>query len=99
MVYLLYRVFFANFVGPGWLEFKWFLSLIIVWNFIAFLGHLLREGIDPAQYVKPPGQGTYFSVNHFSDYLFYLCSLDHLFLVPSFLFLAAALKKWGKSSC
>ena len=76
-------------------EFTMFLWLILSWNFLTFVGHALREYVNPANFIMVDGEFIAYTINDFADVLFYLSHLDHLLLVPSFVFLLLALRKWG----
>lgn len=99
MGYLLYHLYRNHVAGPGWLEFKWFLWLIILWNFITFSGHLMDELIDPHKFILSGEETVSFSIAGWTDCLFYLTRLDHLVLVPSFIMLLLAIRKWERQSC
>ncbi|MBU0484344.1 MAG: hypothetical protein KKB30_07505 [Proteobacteria bacterium] len=94
MGYLLFRLYKIEMVGPGWFEFKGFLWLILVWNFLTFSGHWLNEYVSPAKFAKVDGHTIAFYLRSLTDAFFYLTRLDHLFLVPALAFLLLALRKW-----
>ena len=98
MIYLLYRVFSNRISGPGWFEFKGFLWLIIAWNVLTFTGHWMREFVNPERFTKHNSQIISFAITDLFDTVFYITRLDHLLLVPSFLFLLIALQKWRHTS-
>jgi hypothetical protein len=98
IVYLLYKIFRTNLNEPGWFEFKVFLWLIIGWNVLTFSGHWMRESVNPAGFSKVDGRTVSYAVNGVVDAYFYLTRLDHLLLVPAFIFLFLALRKWGDQS-
>lgn len=98
MFYLLYRLRVFSPSGPGWKEFKLFVWLIIFWNVLTFYGHWHRELIDPAKFLHSGGRTTGFIISGPMDVLFYISRLDHLLLLPAFLFLLAALMRWRKHS-
>lgn len=98
MGYMLYLVYHIGLTAAGWLHFKSFLRLILLWNFLTFSGHWLREFVDPDKFVKVDGQTVGYTISNFTDAVFYLSRLDHLVLVPAFLFLLLALKKWRRYS-
>ena len=100
MSYLLFRVYRIPLTGPGWFEFKGFLWLILLWNCLTFTGHWLREIVEPAHFIisTPEGHIIAFTITRPADLVLYLSQLDHLLLVPSFLFLLLALKKWRQFS-
>ena len=98
MGYLLYRIMSTRIEGPGWIEFKLFLITILLWNFLTFTGHWIHEVIDTTKFISQNGKTVAFKLTGFLDYYFYLTRLDHLALVPAFLFLLLALKKWSRAS-
>ena len=94
MIYLLYRVYINRITGPGWFEFKGFLWLIISWNLLTFAGHWMLEFVNPERFMKDGALIISFAITDLFDAVFYITRLDHLLLVPSFLFLLVALHKW-----
>jgi len=96
MGYLLYRVYSFRIKDPGWFEFKGFLWLIILWNILTFSGHWMREIVNPARFISQGNQVTAFIITDSFDAFFYLTRLDHILLVPSFIFLLLALQKWRR---
>lgn len=95
MAYMLFRINRMRPSGTGWLEFRLFLVLIILWNCLTFTGHWLRETVDPEKFITLAGDIIAYDIKNFTDFIFYFSQLDHLLLVPSFIFLLLALKKWG----
>lgn len=94
MVYLLTRIRSMELPGSGWLEFKTFLWLVLFWNLITFSGHWLDEFVADEQFVRG-GEGIVaFRLESVADLVYYLSRLDHLVLVPAFVFLLLALRKW-----
>ncbi|MDX1776528.1 MAG: hypothetical protein R3297_08090 [Desulfobulbales bacterium] len=98
MGYLLYRIVSNRIEGPGWSEFKLFLVTILLWNFLTFTGHWLHEVVDASKFMSRNGVTVAYKPGGFTDYYYYLTRLDHLVLVPSFVFLLLALKKWSQPS-
>jgi hypothetical protein len=96
MGYLLYRVYHNRITGSGWFEFKSFLWLIILWNILTFSGHWMREIVNPERFIRQGTQVTALVITDSFDTFFYLTRLDHLLLVPSFVFLFLALQKWRR---
>lgn len=94
MGYLLFRVYRSHVTGPGWFEFKGFLWLIIFWNILTFAGHCMDEVVDLHKFTTIGGDPVAFRITDWSDSFFYLTRLDHLLLVPSFIMLLLALRKW-----
>ena len=96
MIYLMYRVYSNRITGPGWFEFKCFLWLIILWNILTFSGHWMSEIVNQDRFIKEGAHVREFIITDIFDAFFYLTRLDHLLLVPSFLFLLFALQKWRR---
>ena len=96
MAYLLFRLQRIQLKTYDWFEFKMFLWLIIAWNVLTFSAHALGESVDKAKFIFLTGELVAFSIDDFADAWFYLSQLDHLLLVPSFIFLLLALRKWER---
>ncbi len=94
--YLLYKIYRSRFNDPGWIEFKSFLWLLICWNLLTFTGHWMREFLEPGKLIKDEGRTVEMTIDGAWDFLFYLTRLDHLLLVPAFLLLFLALRKWRR---
>jgi hypothetical protein len=97
MVFLLLRMRKSRLIGPGWLEFRGFLWLIILWNVLTFAGHWMREGIPAEQFMVHSGRISAFHVNSVFDLIFYLTRLDHLLLVPAFFLLLLSIRNWERA--
>lgn len=82
----------------GWKEFRLFLWLLIAWSLLTFAGHWLHELVARDKFFVLAGEISAFRVESFADGLFYLSRLDHLLLLPAFLFLLSALRKWSQST-
>ena len=94
MAYLLFRLYHIKLKGVGWAEFKVFVLLVIAWNCLTFSGHWFNEFIPSDRFIKVDSQTVSYTLNSTLDLVFYLSRLDHLVLVPAFLFLLLALRKW-----
>jgi len=94
MGYLLFRLYSIRPKGAGWLEFKIFLWLLIAWNATTFAGHWMDEFVAKEKFIKAHGRTLAFMIENLQDALYYLTRLDHLILIPSFVFLLLALRKW-----
>lgn len=97
MVYLLIRFHLMRIQGKGWREFKAFIWLLVLWNLMTFSGHWMDELVSREKFIKSNGSTLSFVADNFLDVLFYLTRLDHLLLVPAFIFLLLALRKWRAS--
>jgi hypothetical protein len=95
MVFLLLRISRGRLTGAGWKQFKGFLWLMLFWNALTFTGHWMREGVAPVHFVRQSGNLIAFQVNTLFDLIFYLSMLDHLLLVPAFILLFLAIRKWS----
>jgi len=96
MGYMLTRVCLTKNTGPGWLEFKSFLVLLLLWNLLTFLGHWMMEFVPPHKFISANGRTVAYSLQGPWDFFFYLSRLDHLLLVPALGSLLLALKKWSR---
>lgn len=94
MGYLLLRIYRIQMKTSGWFEFRVFLWLIVAWNLLTFFGHWLNEFVADSKFIQSDGETVAFSITSVEDTWFYLTRFDHLLLVPSFLFLFLALRKW-----
>lgn len=80
--------------GSGWFEFKLSIWLIILWNILTFYGHWHQELISPDKFVRTGGKIAAFIISRPLDLFFYFSRLDNLLLLPAFLCLLLALRKW-----
>ena len=94
MAYLLWSLLRMRMSGPGWLEFKIFLGTLICWNLLTFSGHWMNEFVDKGKLTRVDGHVVSFHITTLFDAFYYLSRLDHLILVPAFVFLLLALRKW-----
>lgn len=98
MVFLLYRLRHPQtrplVEGRGWYAFRLFIWLIILWNLLTFYGHWHDEVISADKFVLVDGKRTALIINHPLDLLYYFSRLDHLILLPAFLCLLQALRRW-----
>jgi len=100
MCYLFWGVRKSAFKAQGWRYLQVFCVLIILWNVLAFAGHILALHIHNsdfthgASYLITRLQGPFTSVK----FWYYFAQLDHLFSIPSFFFLYLAMKDIYHSS-
>lgn len=97
LVYLVFRIYSLRMQGRGWGSFRVFLWLLILWNLMTFSGHWMDEFVAREKLIKSNGLTASFVAENFFDVIYYLTRLDHLVLVPSFVFLLLALRKWRGS--
>lgn len=96
LLFLLNRLRRLKTSDYGGFEFKLFLWLIILWNALAFHEHWYQETINPDKFIRTAGKISGFIISTPLDALYYFSRMDHLLLLPAFLFLMAALNKWRK---
>jgi hypothetical protein len=97
MLILLWRLKKARLAGSGWLEFKIFLWLILLWNVLTFTGHWMHEVVAAEHFMRHGDRVLAFRVDTLFNLIFYLTRLDHLLLVPAFFLLLLAIRKWGQN--
>ncbi|PLX78814.1 MAG: hypothetical protein C0616_13235 [Desulfuromonas sp.] len=95
MAYLLYRLYSHQVKEVGWTEFKIFLWLLFAWNLLTFAGHWMSEHVAKSQFLRVGADIDSFTADGWFDVIFYLTRLDHIILVPAFVFLLIALRKWS----
>jgi hypothetical protein len=98
MAFLLFHFIQKKWQGPGWSQFKGFTILIICWNAVTFVNHWLNEITPKTRFISIDGLIQSYRIETVSDALFYICSLDHLILVPAILMLYAALLQWKRTA-
>lgn len=98
MLYPLYHISLREKGKPGWGCFKGFLWTICLWNAVAFASHWLGNRIPPERYQTEAGRITGLRIDSLTEALFYLTKLEHLVLVPSFLLLLLALRRWNRTA-
>ncbi|PLX50696.1 MAG: hypothetical protein C0613_03450 [Desulfobulbaceae bacterium] len=97
MIGLLVNQHYRQLRGPGWRHFKLFLRLILLWNIQAFSGHWMHESVAADKFITINGRTVAFQITSLFDLLFYITRLDHLVLVPAFIFLFMAIKRWQET--
>ncbi len=98
MAFLLWQVRKRKWRGSGWKNFVGFLYCILLWNTLTFTGHWLREIVERNHFIVSKGKTIAYQITSLTDLIFYLSRLDHLVLVPAFMFLALALYRWRQQS-
>ncbi len=78
----------------GWPAFKKCLGFLLAWNILTASGHILDEFQDPARIIRSGGRIIAYRADNLIDFYFYLTRLDHLLLVPAFIFLLMAILRW-----
>lgn len=97
IVYLLFRAYREGYRERGWFEFRLFLWIMAAWCVFTITTGWLHGSLEPESFVRNAGGGIEsFIVRDFSGALYYLGRFNDLFLVPAFIFLLLALKKWSR---
>jgi hypothetical protein len=91
MTFLLFRLLLEKLPARSWRMFKYFLIFIILWNILTFVGHMMNEMVDTAKIIKSNGHAIGFWVESLFDLFYYMTRLDHILLVPAFIFLYISL--------
>lgn len=101
LCYLIWDVRRSAFRSRGWRFLQVFCVLMILWNMVAFTGHILAAYVNSADYVSDTGyldarlQGPFTGVKLW----YYFSRLDHLFSVPSLFFLYLSMRAIYHSRC
>jgi len=92
--YLVWDIRRSGFSGKGWQYLKWFCRLMIVWNALAFIGHLAQMALPPHAIVIPDGylSSSLAAPFGFGRILYFLTALDHLIITPALFFLFLAMR-------
>ncbi len=101
LCYLIWDVQRSKFRSMGWRYLQVFCVLMILWNALAFTGHILGAFVHSEDYVAGAGylnaslQGPLTAVK----FWYYFSRLDHPFSVPSLFFLFLGMRAIYRSSC
>lgn len=79
---------------PGWQFFRRFLYLILCWNVLTFIAHLLDLSPLTDNSILINGRVTGYTIDSAASALYYFARFDHLILVPALYFLMRALQVW-----
>lgn len=80
--------------APGWRSFQKFLYLILFWNILTFIEHIMDIGPIAENIIRSNGAATGFLLDSAAGAFYYVSRLDHLVLVPALYFLMHALQIW-----
>jgi len=97
MGYLFFRLRSTQTQGRGWLDFKIFILLLVAWNIVTFTGHWMNAFVVDEKLLKIHSTDFSITIQNVREAIYYVTRLDHLILVPAFVFLLLALRKWRKS--
>ncbi|MFO7760643.1 MAG: hypothetical protein R6V20_03430 [Desulfobia sp.] len=96
VAYLLYQIYRQGYREEGWPEFRLFLWFIVVWCVFTITAGWLHGSVEPENFIRNAGgRVESLIVSNFGDVLYYLGRLNDLFLVPAFIFLLLAIRKWS----
>jgi hypothetical protein len=90
----------TSFTGRGWRYLQLFCVLMIGWNMIAFIGHLVGDYLDPQAFLQTDCylQTLLLSPLTLHKYLYFITKLDHLICVPALFFLFLGLRSFYRSA-
>lgn len=83
---------------PGWPFFRRFLYLVLLWNVLTFIEHIMDLGPLADNVVRLNGVATGYTLDSAAGVFYYLTRLDHLILVPALYFFMRALQVWTAKS-
>jgi hypothetical protein len=94
LLFLIWQVKYERLVGlPGFRQIRWACGLFVLWNIVAFLGHLSEMLLIPQAFQGQQGDlSQRLIMSRISAWIYYLTKLDHLILVPAFFLLFRGLK-------
>jgi len=98
--YLLWDIRRTLFTGKGWRYLQFFCILMLLWNGMAFVGHIAGVYLDPGDVQRLNGylSGTLTGPLNSHKIIYVFTKLDHLFLVPALFFLFLAMRCFYKNS-
>lgn len=98
--YLLWDIRRTSFTGKGWRYLQLFCILMLLWNIMAFVGHIAGVYLDPNDVQRVSGylSGTLMGPFNQLKIIYIFTKLDHLFLVPALFFLFLGMRSFYKNS-
>lgn len=101
LCYFFWDIRRSSFPSKGWRYLQLFCVFMVLWNIVAFTGHLLATSIESGDMIKESG---YFSARITSPIttiklIYYLTKLDHIFSVPAMFCLYLCLRSLYLTSC
>jgi len=98
--YLFWGVRQSAFKSRGWRFLQIFCVFMVMWNVVAFTGHMLAFHIHSSDFSHEAGYLSTRLLGPFSGvkFWYYFTQLDHLFSIPSLFFLYLAMKNIYHSS-
>ncbi len=94
LCYLFWDIRRSSFPIKSWRYLQYFCILMILWNIVAFTGHIVEIHIDSADIIKDNG---YLSIHIAGPIttiklIYYVAKLDHIFSVPALICLYLCLR-------
>jgi len=101
LCYLFWDVRRSSFPHQGWRFLQIFCVFMVLWNVVAFTGHLVGNGIDINEITSETGYWSAKIIGPITTtkLIYYFTKLDHLFSVPALFFLYLCLRSLYQSSC
>ena len=100
LAYLFWDIRRSSFTSKGWKYFLCFCMLMLLWNIIAFIGHVAQVSVAEEAIDKSRGyiHSSLLAPFTFNKIIFYISKFDHLICVPALYFLYLAMRSFYHSS-
>ena len=94
LCYLFWDIRRSSFPIKSWRYLQYFCILMILWNIIAFTGHIVGTYIDTSEIVKDNGHLSAHIAAPITNVklIYYFTKLDHIFCVPAIICLYLCLR-------
>jgi hypothetical protein len=98
--YLLWDIRRSGFAGVGWLYLQWFCRLMMIWNGIAFIGHLAQMNLSEEAVSTEDGylSALLLLPVSFGRWVYYVTALDHLVITPALFLLFLAMRSFSRAA-
>jgi predicted membrane channel-forming protein YqfA (hemolysin III family) len=98
MLFILLQGGVNRWTAPGWPYFQKFLYLVLFWNVLTFIEHIMDLSPLADNVIRLNGVATGYILNSAAGAFYYFSRLDHLILVPALYFFMRALQIWTAKS-
>jgi hypothetical protein len=98
--YLLWDIRRSGFAGIGWLYLQRFCWLMMIWNGLAFIGHLAQMNLPEEAISTEDGylSALLLLPVSFGRWVYYVTALDHLVITPALFFLFLAMRSFSRAA-
>lgn len=100
LAYLIWDILRNSFNSKGWKYLLYFCALMMLWNIIAFIGHVAHVSIAEEAIDKSRGYiwSSLLAPFTFNKIIFYITKFDHLICVPALYFLYLGVRSFYHST-